>query len=166
MKVAITDANIIFDLFEMDLFETFLSLNYDYITSDFVLNEIKDENLKLKINSFQSKHLISIESLDTEQLEAALKIRKEQPGLSIPDCSVIVLAQKHNALILSGDKVLRNKACHFRLECKGILWVIDILVACNKITKDIARIKLSSLMKVNKRLPVSECNKRLEKWSY
>lgn len=43
MKVAIKDANIIFDLYEMDLLETFLSLDFDFITSDFVNRELKQK---------------------------------------------------------------------------------------------------------------------------
>lgn len=46
MKVAIKDANIIFDLFEMDLLEIFLSLDYNFITSDLVNSEIKTKNLQ------------------------------------------------------------------------------------------------------------------------
>jgi predicted nucleic acid-binding protein len=165
MKVAIKDANIIFDLYELDLLEICLSLDFDFITSDFVNSEIKTETLKLIINDYKSRNLISIESLNTKQLTEALKINKEQPGLSIPDCSVIILAQKHNAIILSGDKALRNKAKQSGIEYHGILWILDTLIECNRITKETASIKLEELMKTNKRLPASDCNKRLEKWS-
>jgi len=165
MTVAIKDANIIFDLYEMDLLETCLLLDFDFITSDFVNSEIKTETLKLIINDYKSKNLISIESLDAEQLTAAFQIRLEQPGLSIPDCSVIILAQKHNAIILSGDKALRNIAKLSGIEYHGILWILDTLIECNKITKETAFRKLKELMKTNKRLPVSECNKRFENWS-
>lgn len=165
MKVAIKDANIIFDLFEIELLETFLSLDFDFITSDLVNSEIKTVTLKLKINDCKTKKLISIESLNYKQLSEAYNIKLEQPGLSIPDCSVIILAQKHNAFILSGDKVLRNKAKELGLEYHGILWILDTLIDFNKISKNTACIKLKELMKTNKRLPLTDCNKRLEKWS-
>ena len=135
MKVAIKDANIIFDLYEMDLLDICLSLDFDFITSDFVNSEIKTETLKLIINDYKSKNLISIESLNAEQLSEALKIKLEQPGLSIPDCSVIILAQKHNAIILSGDRALRNKAKQSGIEYHGILWILDTLIECKRITK-------------------------------
>lgn len=57
MKVAIKDTNIIFDLFEIDLLETLLNLDYDFITSDFVNSEIKNEPLKLLINDYRTKKL-------------------------------------------------------------------------------------------------------------
>lgn len=75
------------------------------------------------------------------------------------------MAQKHNAIILTGDKALRNKAKQSCIEYHGILWILDILIKFNKITNNIAYNKLIELMKTNKRLPTSECNKRLEKWS-
>ena len=165
MKVAIKDANIIFDFYEMDLLETCLGLDFDFITSDFVNSEIKTETIKLIINEYKLKKLISIESLDAEQLTEAFQINLEQPGLSIPDCSVIILAQKHNAIILSGDKALRNKAKQSGIEYHGILWILDTLIEYNRISKDTAFTKLKELMKTNKRLPVSKCNKRFENWS-
>jgi len=61
MKVAINDANIIFDLYEMNLLETCLGLDFDFITSDFVNSEIKTETIKFIINEYKLKNLISIE---------------------------------------------------------------------------------------------------------
>lgn len=109
--------------------------------------------------------MITVESLDYEQLSEAYNLKSEQPGLSVPDCSVIILAKKYDAIVLSGDRLLRNKAKEFGLEYHGILWILDTLVESNKITTIIAFQKLKELMYNNNRLPISECNKRLEKWA-
>lgn len=103
MKIAIKDANIIFDLFDMKLLDEFLSLKYHFITSDFVQSEIKSPETKKKFSNLIKNKKIKIESLSIEDLGEALKIKEIKAGLSMPDCSVLFLAQKHDAILLSGD---------------------------------------------------------------
>ena len=43
MKIFINDANVLIDLVELDLVSEFASLPYELHTTDFVLNEINEE---------------------------------------------------------------------------------------------------------------------------
>jgi predicted nucleic acid-binding protein len=164
MKIAIKDANIFFDLLEMDLIDEFLSLNYSFLTSDFVQSEIKSEKAKSKFESITKKGLIKIESLSFEEMTEAYKLKELKAGLSMPDCSVIYLAQKHDAILLSGDKPVRLAAKSVGLEYHGVLWALDEMIKQSIIPKKTAKIKLQQLMLTNNRLPKSECKKRLERW--
>jgi predicted nucleic acid-binding protein len=82
----------------------------------------------------------------------------------MPDCSVIYLAQKHDAILLSGDKPVRLAAKSVGIEYHGVLWALDEMIKQSIIPKKTAKIKLQQLMLTNNRLPKSECKKRLERW--
>ena len=70
----------------------------------FVLDMSNKDLLKGLINELNPDYVIpEIESLSIEDLGEALKIKEIKAGLSMPDCSVLFLAQKHDAILLSGD---------------------------------------------------------------
>ena len=163
MKIAIKDANIIFDLYDMGLLEIFTSLNFRFITSDFVKSEVRSDGVRQLLGKQIALDKIQIVGLDAYELLDLYNFQQKHKGLSISDCSVFYLAEKHNAIILSGDKLLRNTAKAAGIEYHGILWILDKLIESNKLTKSTAKTKLIELMKVNKRLPSDECNKRIEK---
>lgn len=165
MKIAIKDANIIFDLFDMELLDEFLSLDYHFITSDFVQSEIKSPETKKKFSNLIKKKKIKIESLSFEELEEADKMKKYKSGLSMHDCSVIFLAEKYKAILLSGDKAIRSTAKIIGIEYHGILWALDKLIEQQIITSKAAKEKLTYLMSINNRLPQKECQKRIDRWS-
>lgn len=164
MKIAIKDANIIIDLHNINLLDAFLSLDYYVMTTDMVRSEIKGKDLKRRIDDYCDGNILRIETLSYDELLEINRIKAEQPGLSVPDCSVVLLAKKFDAMLLSGDRLLRNKANELGIECHGILWIMDELVLENRITPRIASQKLKDLMATNNRLPHSECHKRLDKW--
>ncbi len=81
------------------------------------------------------------------------------------DCSVLITAKEQNALILTGDNHLRKAAIDYQIEVHGILWIFDKLIEKGYISLKLACIKLTELLSFNNRLPINECNLRLEKWN-
>jgi len=69
-----------------------------------------------------------------------------------------------SAILLTGDKPLRNAAAKNNTRVHGILWVMDQLVKKTIIDHKEAHAKMMLLMKVNNRLPIGECEKRLKRW--
>jgi len=149
----------------MELLDGFLSLEFHVITSDFVRNEIKSEAIKEKFNSLVKNKKIGVESLSGDELEECLRIKRTRPGLSMADCSVLFLAKKHCAILLSGDMPVRTTAKAMELEYHGILWAMDKMTERGIITRKTAGEKLLLLMTINNRLPQKECQKRLDRWS-
>ncbi|MFP4369737.1 MAG: hypothetical protein ACLFR2_09170, partial [Candidatus Kapaibacterium sp.] len=80
------------------------------------------------------------------------------------DCSVIFLAEKYKAILLSGDKAIRTTAKTIGIEYHGILWALDQLIEQKIITSKTAKDKLKYLMSINNRLPQKECQKRIDQW--
>ena len=71
-----------------------------------------------------------LETLDLspEQVEEALNIRQVQPRLSANDCLCLALTRcQENAILLTGDKLLRQVAVSEGFRVHGVLWVIDKL---------------------------------------
>ena len=71
-----------------------------------------------------------LETLDLspEQVEEALNIRQMQPKLSANDCLCLALVRcQENAILLTGDRLLRQVAVSEGCCVHGVLWVIDEL---------------------------------------
>lgn len=162
MIIVVNDANIIFDVIEINLTEFFFQLDYKFLITDFVYKEIeKAEQIMLLEEYIQNK------SLDIYEIDDINKIygkNLKNQTLSAEDCSVLIAAEEEKAIILTGDKALRQIAEKDGIEVHGILWVFDRLVDNEIILDDLAIDKLTNLMEINNRLPIDECQKRIKKW--
>ena len=164
MKIVVNDANILFDLLDIDLIGEFCMLPYEKMITEAVLNEFDDYALQAYQETFNSGR-IGIYPLTAEQLEKVALLRKTySAALSLPDCSCLFLAKELSAILLTGDKPLRKSARANKIRVHGSLWVMDQLVKEKIIDHKKAYKKLTLLMKVNNRLPLGECEKRLLIW--
>jgi predicted nucleic acid-binding protein len=162
MKIAVNDANILFDLIDLGLIHYLFQLEYTFYTTDIVVDEFKNEYQKSIIQDFISNSKLSILSID--DINKIYSEKQKYPRLSIQDCSVLITAKEQNALILTGDNHLRKTANTYQIEVHGILWIFDELIDKGFISFKLAYIKLTELLSFNKRLPINECNLRLKKW--
>ena len=164
MKAAIQDANIIFDLIEINLIDEFFKLQIDVFITDFVAGEINQLDQKGIIYKYISTGEIIVLNTTTEEIIELVAIQNHTRGLSLEDCSVLFHAPKNKAFILTGDNTLKRYAESNQIEVHGILWVLDELIREGYISNEKAYLKLTQLMKTNSRLPKKECEKRLRKW--
>lgn len=148
MKLAITDACIFIDLHDLDLTVTFFSLNLEIHTSLNVYNELYPEQ-KTVLNAFLSLDKLFIHNIDAksrlEIMETSYPL-----GLSDVDKTVLYLAQKYDALVLSSDKAVRNFAKKLCVDYHGMLWIFDQMIAQEKMTKGTTIFKLKELISKNK----------------
>ncbi len=161
MKIIVNDANILFDLLDIDLIDEFCRLPFEKMITEAVLGEFDDQTLQSYQKTFESGQ-IEIYPLNADQLEKVVLLKNTySAALSFPDCSCLFLAKELSAILLTGDKPLRKTAREEKIRVHGSLWVMDQLVKENIIDHKKAFEKLTLLMKVNKRLPIPECEKRL-----
>lgn len=165
MKTAVQDANIIFDLFNIDLLDAFFELEIEIFITDFIAGEINKSEQKEFINKYISTGKIIVLNTTPEEIIELISIRNQTRGLSIADCSILFHATKNKAFILTGDNTLRKYAESNQIEVHGILWVLDELIKEKQISEKKAYLKLTQLMETNSRLPRKECEKRLKNWS-
>ena len=163
LKIAIQDANILIDLVKTGLFDHCLALNYHFTTTNIILNELYDEQITLIQPHINSGKFLIIEISEIELIEIQ-KMSKEDIHLSEQDWSAVYYAKQKSALLLSGDRQLRNLAKSKGLSVHGIFWLLDQLLESEILTTSEACSFVQRLLAINKRLPQIECDKRIELW--
>jgi len=164
MKVAIKDANVFIDLEIAGLFDLWFQLGIETHTSVFIQEELEKGGHEQALAYFRSGQVVS-HALDFEEIALVDDlIRAANKAASFNDCSVLYLAEKLKASLLSGDNALRRSAQKRGVEVKGTLWVFDQLVARNLLQAAVAAQKLRHLLQEERRLPAQECQARIERW--
>lgn len=165
MKIVLSDANIFIDLCNIGLLDEFFSLDFEFHTTEQVVNEIKRPEQKQQIEKHINKNLNIKMLTGIDILEVAQLFGGNVSNLSYVDCEVWYLSKQHNLTLLTGDKNLRNQATKDNIEVRGILFLFDEMVEQNCITRQFAHDKLLILSKTNIRLPKKEVEKRLNAWN-
>ena len=168
IKVAVTDACIFIDLHDLGLTNSFFNLELEVHTTSTVLNELYTEQQQI-LKAYQSVAKLTVHNLQ-EQDFIEIHSEKYSKSLSEADKSVLHIANKIDACILSSDKTLRNYAKNKIIECHGMIWIFDKLVETLILTKKEAANKLTELIATNfvfrnNPILVEEIEKRLKIWN-
>jgi predicted nucleic acid-binding protein len=165
MKIVINDANILIDLVKLELINAFSKLDFDLHTTDFILDELNDEQRTPIVNLNSGKKLTVIETIETTDFQGITTILEKSTGLSFEDCSVWYYSKKMSGILLTGDRKLRKQASKDNIEVRGIIYLFDVLLNQNLISFQEAVEKIKQLMLLNNRLPKKEIDKRIELWN-
>lgn len=165
-EILITDANIFFDLLSVDLLPEFFLLPHKIKTTEFVLNEIKDEQQRAIIDKYIANGRLEICVFAPEQFAEIFNLKTSLTGhLSFEDCSVLFCAkQSDKSTVLTGDLSLRKNVEAMGLKVKGIIGVIDMMVTNHITHSEIAALRLEKLMSINIRLPKGSCRETIRRW--
>ncbi|RYX87679.1 hypothetical protein EON73_00900 [bacterium] len=167
MRIAITDACIFIDLYDLDLLSRFFSLELEIHTSTDVLYELFDRQQELLIQ-YETNAKLTIHTL-SEQDRVELRLGTFLKGLSENDRTVLFLAAKLKAIVLSSDKTVRKQANKQAIETHGMFWIFDQLVDSGLLDKKEASDKLQQLVNTNiiyqnNMELLKEMELRLQKW--
>lgn len=165
-KVAIKDTNIFIDMESMGILDLWLQLGIETITSSLVVQELEAGQHLQSLAYIKSTQIKALSS----PLEPVAEIMGEETGISMPDASLLHLAIEHEAaLLLTGDKALRNAAEARAVECHGSIWILDQLVLNKKVTGVLAVEKLNGLLSLEgeqkRYLPRNAVNEYIRRWS-
>ena len=170
MKIAVKDANVFIDLESMGLLDLWFRLGITTLTSSLVVEELR-----------QGAHVVALACISNGQVTEALISGEEMAGsfadfvdehgdegLSDADLSVLYLAVREGAMVLSGDRLLRTTAKERHLDVHGTLWILDRLIDAGHLPPEQAADHLESLMRRTGRqqryLPKAECGARIRRW--
>jgi len=165
MKVVINDANILIDLVKLDLLDVFSKLNFELHTTDFVYEELNEEQKGTLSSLLESGALNIIETIEVQDFQEINRLLNQSNGLSFEDCSVWYYSAKLSGILLSGDAKLRKKVRKNGVEVRGIIYVFDELIKQNLITFPKGIEKIEQLLQLNNRLPKTEIEKRIKSWN-
>ncbi len=168
MKLVVTDACIFIDVMELQLTSEFFGLELEIHTTVDVINELFPQQQQL-LRAYEQGGKLTIHVLTSVEQEA-INNENFPRALSPEDSSVIYIARKLNATVLSSDKPVRTHARNLSIEYHGMFWIFDKLVAEKLLTGATAITKLKSLMQSNiiyrgNQEMVKEAEKRLRFWA-
>jgi rRNA maturation endonuclease Nob1 len=147
MKIAVTDACIFIDLIGLQLTSEFFKLDIEIHTSLDVFNELYNEQKEI-LKAYRSVGKLSVHNITSEE---KIKIQEEKfpRSLSDTDKTVIFLADKLNATVISSDKAVRNYAKSKAIEYHGMLWIFDKLLEARLLSYSDVIIKIDKLVSSN-----------------
>lgn len=162
MKSAVIDVNVFLDLIKLQMLAWLFKIGFRvYTTQEIVdqLNENQSELLKEFIESGQ----LTVYRLSENELEEVSSLTALR-ALELGDKSVAWLSIHLKGIVISGNLLL-GKFCQSRqLEVEGMIWFFDLLIEKQFITYAFAVQKMVQLLKINRRIPREECEKRIKEW--
>ncbi|NBB79643.1 MAG: hypothetical protein GVY36_09390 [Verrucomicrobia bacterium] len=163
-KVAVKDANVFIDMEYMGILDLWFQLGYETITSDLVVRELEEGQHFQALAYVDSSQILAL----SLPLDVVNEMQQSHAGISSTDAAVLHLAVKYKALLLSGDRQLRNAARVELVEYHGSIWVLDQLVRNQKLTGFLAAEKLSALValegKQKRFLPEKSAGEQIKHW--
>lgn len=123
IKIALTDACIFIDLYDLGLVASFFNIEIEIHTTSSVYFELYPEQQQV-LKAYQSVDRLIVHNLQEQDF---IEIYSEEypKSLSETDKSVLHIANKINASVLSSDKTLRKFAKYKGIEYHGMIWIFD-----------------------------------------
>ena len=162
MNVLVSDTSALVDLERGSLLDATFRLPFELTVPDLLYErELKnhggDRLLGLGLR---------IAALDGEGVMQALDYRRQRPALSLPDCFALALAVRGPWILLTGDAELRRLANAERVECHGILWLMDRMLETGGATARQLHDGLETVVAHPRcRLPTREVRHRLARYA-
>lgn len=164
LKIAVQDANVLIDLEIAGLFDVWFQMGIETHTTDLIRAELEKGGHEQAVAYFTSGQVVE-HGLSFEEIMAVSELEREVGSKAkFNDCSVLFLALKLDAMLISGDKPLRKAGAERQIEVHGTLWIFDQLVERRLITGKVAAAKLEHLRSQERFLPEPECQIRLKLW--
>lgn len=165
MKIAVKDANVFIDMELMGIFDLWVQLGIQTLTSSLIALELETGNHGEALAYIATKH-ITVLNPPLASIEALYRSEK---GLSPQDASVLQIAMENDAILLTGDKTLRIAAEVRQVECHGSIWILDQLVRRDILPGTVAAEKLRSLISSSvagiRYLPRRAAEAHIAKWT-
>jgi hypothetical protein len=162
MIILVSDTSVLIDLERGGLLESAFSCGLTMVVPDLLYaRELESDNGPLL-----RKLGLGVVALNPDEVDFAQQLRKQRPGLSLPDCFALSCAQRQDHALVSGDKLLRTEAKARHCTVYGLLWILDQMDASGKVGGTMLHEGLSRIWNhPRRRLPKSEVMERLERWS-
>lgn len=119
--ILVSDTSVLIDLERGGFLEAMFSLPYGLAVPDVLYHQ--------ELQGDWGERLVRlglrIEEVSGSGVSDALRYRSQRPGLSVPDTFALALAKERTWTLLTGDNQLRELAGSERVECHGVLWLLD-----------------------------------------
>lgn len=161
--VYVADANILIDLIDLGLGARWTD-HFRCVTSVEVLGEVEYDRDDERSAWLRDEERVGIHVLSEPQAKTAQDLQVGHAALSYPDCTVVVIAQRGDLTVLSGDGPMRKKAKQFGIRLHGLLYVLHELVALGELSPLEAVDQCRRWQETNPRTPTSKCEAYCRRW--
>lgn len=141
--------------------EDFFRLGLIGFTTPQVIAEITNDEQWEEIYAHINNGQLIIDN--TGEYEMIIKIAEQHAALSIADSSVLELAIRKDAIILTSDSGLRKISITKNVKVRGMLWLIEELYLKRIIAVELALQKLQMYNEINTRAPFKEIENLIKK---
>lgn len=159
--VLVSDTSVLVDLQRGGVLEVALRLPYDFAVPDLLFER--------ELRMWDGPALdgsVAVLALEPDGVELANRYRRADTRLSLPDAFALALAKQSGHTLLAADASLCAMAESERVECHGVLWVLDEIARCGLAPLGTLHAALTAISEHRRcRLPRSEIRKRLEEWN-
>lgn len=153
------------DLTAAELLEAWFGLGIPTLTTSFVWREVNRRSQKARLRAFARSGQIEVVDMSSEILSEVLRLKMDLPrGLSLGDASVLYLAEKRAAVLLTGDRSLSKAAKSRAVPVYSLPALMDYMVRNAALSAASALDKLEILSRKNPWLPKQACEILKSKW--
>jgi predicted nucleic acid-binding protein len=162
MIILVSDTSVLIDLERGGLLEPAFSCGLTMVVPDLLYaRELEADNGPLL-----RRLGLGVVALEPDEVAFAQQLRKEQPGLSLPDCFALSCARRPDHALVTGDKLLRAAAQSKHCPVYGLLWILDQMETSGKVGTTLLHEGLTRILNHRRsRLPAGEVRTRLQRWS-
>lgn len=157
--LCVVDANILIDLHIGGLLREFFRLPFRLVAPDVIIAELYDPN-----GEMLTEHGLQSEMLSGAQVQEVASLVARHRRVSTNDLFALVLARTLKAMLITGDRRLRQIAVQQGVVVHGTLWVLDEMVRLKVVAPPQAAQALEQMLARGSRLPQAECQRRLRQW--
>jgi hypothetical protein len=119
----VSDTSVLIDLHRAGVLDSVFALPFQLAVPDLLYErELKNWDGP----ALDAKGLLVL-ALQADGVELAQRYRRREPRLSLPDAFALALATTGGHSLLAGDASLRDLAALEHVDCRGVLWVFDVL---------------------------------------
>lgn len=162
MIILVSDTSVLIDLERGGLLEHAFSCGLTMAVPDLLY----ERELEADNGPLLRKLGLGVVALNPDEVGFAQQLRKQQPGLSLPDCFALTCARRKDHALISGDKLLRTEAQAQQCTVYGLLWILDQMEASGKADASTLHEGLSRIWNhPRRRLPKNEVSARLRRWA-
>lgn len=159
LPACVVDTSVLIDLHVGRLLRPVFQLPLFLMAPDVLIAELQEPGGDLLVDY----GLTRIE-LSGDDVGEVYRLATLHRGPSVNDLFALVAAKTMGALLLTGDKHLREAAEREGVSVHGTLWLLDEMVRLAVIPPLVAAQALERMLEKGSRLPWGECQARFRRW--
>jgi predicted nucleic acid-binding protein len=159
----VTDTNVWIDLHRGGIIAEAFRLRTTWLAPDVVIEELREPDGHLLVRRLLKLGLQRVE-LSGDQVTSVQELAARYRRPSTADLFSLAAAKARRAVLLTGDRRLRDAASTEHVRVHGTLWLLDELVRRRLLNPAKAAAALRRMLDRGSRLPRRDCELRLKRW--